>query len=74
VIPNEKGQSFIQDEYVNELLHNQFLASTREDVLNIVNGLKNTDGVEVVSRGYGASLPLRSDGRWGVPFRRTPAE
>jgi aspartate racemase len=61
-IPTPDEREYIHLKYMGELLNNNFLPETRARVLDIVDTMKNRDGVEAIILG-GTELPLllRSD-------------
>jgi aspartate racemase len=56
-VPAEDEQFYIHDKYVNELLKDIFLPSTRERLLEIIEGMREQDGIEAVLLA-GTELPL----------------
>jgi aspartate racemase len=57
VTPTESEQDFIHKKYIGELLKNQFLPQTREEILLIAHRMKAEDGVEAAVLA-GTELPL----------------
>jgi aspartate racemase len=57
VTPTESEQDFIHKKYIGELLKNQFLPHTREEILLIAHRMKAEDGVEAAVLA-GTELPL----------------
>ncbi|HUI80234.1 MAG TPA: amino acid racemase [Bryobacteraceae bacterium] len=57
VLPRESEREFIHRKYIDELLNNQFLTETRNEVLNIAHRMKNDDGIEALVLA-GTELPL----------------
>jgi aspartate racemase len=55
--PDENDQSYIHDKYMNELIHGIVLPETREQLLNIVERMKERDGIQGLILG-GTELPL----------------
>jgi aspartate racemase len=72
VRPQEAEQNFIHTKYIGELLNNQFLPGTREQILRIASRMKAEDGVEVIILA-GTELPLllRDSGDNDVAFLDT---
>ena len=69
VLPDEADQTFIHDKYMTELIRNQFLDATRDQLTAIVSGMKSRHGIDAVILG-GTELPLVLKGREaaGVPL------
>ena len=57
VLPGEADQAYIHDKYMTELVRNQFLESTRDDLTAIVARLKADRAIDAVILG-GTELPL----------------
>jgi aspartate racemase len=57
VIPRHSEQHFIHSKYIGELLKNQFLPQTRDEILRIADRMKADDGVEAIVLA-GTELPL----------------
>jgi len=57
VVPTEDEQAYVHDKYMGELVNGIFLAETRERLLEIVDRLKEREGIEGVILG-GTELPL----------------
>jgi len=57
VTPTEAERQFIHQKYVGELLKNQFLPETRDDVLRIAQRMKAEDSAEAIVLA-GTELPL----------------
>jgi len=57
VLPRESEREFIHRKYIDELLNNQFLTETRNEILNIAHRMKNDDGIEALVLA-GTELPL----------------
>ena len=57
VVPGEGEQAFIHDKYTRELLKDVFLDGTREQLLAIVDAMKEREGIDAVILG-GTELPL----------------
>jgi aspartate racemase len=71
IIPNENEQALIHEKYLNELVRGIFLPETRHQLLQIIETMKNRDGVEGVILG-GTELPLiLSDPPPGIQFLNT---
>ena len=56
-VPNENDQSYIHDKYMKELIHGTVLPETREQLLNIVDRMKERDNIQGLILG-GTELPL----------------
>jgi len=72
VVPTEDEQDYIHDKYMDELVNGIFLAQTRERLLEIVDRLKQREGIEGVILG-GTELPLllRDAAFRDIPFLDT---
>jgi len=57
VRPSESEREFIHKKYLGELLNNEFLPETRQEILHIANRMRTEDGVEAVVLA-GTELPL----------------
>ena len=57
VAPQEQELEYIHGKYIGELLKNQFLAETRNEILRIARRMKAEDGVETIVLA-GTELPL----------------
>jgi aspartate racemase len=57
VTPTEAERQFIHQKYVGELLKNQFLPETRDDILRIAQRMKSEDSIEAIVLA-GTELPL----------------
>ena len=70
--PNKDEQNYIHEKYMGELLNNIFLTETRERLLEIVDRMKERDGIEGLILG-GTELPLilRDTEHHGIPFLDT---
>jgi aspartate racemase len=70
--PNEDEQAYIHEKYMGELLNNIFLTETRQRLLEIVDRMKERDGIEGLILG-GTELPLilRDTEHNGTPFLDT---
>ncbi len=71
-VPTEDEQTYIHDKYMGELVNGIFLAETRERLLEIVDRLKEQEGIEGVILG-GTELPLllRDAASRDIPFLDT---
>jgi aspartate racemase len=56
-VPDENDQSYIHDKYMNELIHGTVLSQTREQLLNIVDRMKERNDIQGLILG-GTELPL----------------
>ncbi len=56
-VPDENDQSYIHDKYMNELIHGTILPETREQLLTIVDRMKERDEIQGLILG-GTELPL----------------
>jgi aspartate racemase len=72
IVPAAGEQDYIHDKYTTELLQNIFLPRTRQELLRIVENLKESDAIDGVILG-GTELPLllRDDTASGVPLLDT---
>ena len=72
VVPKEDEQAYIHDKYMSELVNGIVLAETRERLLQIVDRLKEREGIEGVILG-GTELPLllRGAASRHIPFLDT---
>ena len=57
VVPDEAEREFIHGKYLGELLKNQFLPPTREEIVRIAQRMKRDEGIEAVVLA-GTELPL----------------
>lgn len=57
VLPKEQEREFIHRKYIDELLKNQFLQATREEILRIARRMQAEDGIEALVLA-GTELPL----------------
>ena len=57
ITPNNDEQTYIHTKYLGELLNNQFLPETKSGIFQIVDRLRQQEGVEAVILG-GTELPL----------------
>ena len=74
VTPNADERAFIHDVYLNELLKNVFLDDTRARLVEIIDALREREGIEAVILG-GTELPLILTGasHRGLPLLDTTA-
>ncbi|MDT4952478.1 MAG: aspartate racemase [Acidobacteriota bacterium] len=72
VVPEREEQDYIHDKYMNELVPGRFLPETREGLLEVVDRMKEREGIDGVILG-GTELPLilRDEGESGIPFLDT---
>jgi len=72
VAPSQDEQAFVHEKYTNELLQNVFTVNTRNAVLDLIDRLRERDGVDGVILG-GTELPLllNADEHRGVPLLDT---
>ena len=72
VAPQPDEQAYIHDKYMNELMNGMFLPETREQLLRIVDRLKEREKIEGLILG-GTELPLilRDVPDRGIPFLDT---
>ena len=69
--PHEPEREYIHGKYLGELLKNQFLPDTRDEILSIARRMKSQDGVEaIVLAGTELPLLLRGSGA-GIEFLDT---
>jgi aspartate racemase len=72
VTPTESERDFIHKKYIGELLKNQFLPQTREEIMTIAHRLRTEDGVEaIVLAGTELPLLLRDAANQGIEFLDT---
>jgi aspartate racemase len=57
ITPNETERAFVNEKYFGELLKNVFLPETRDQLLTIINQMKQRDGIDGLILG-GTELPL----------------
>jgi len=57
VIPKEREREFIHQTYIGELLKNQFVPQSREEILRIAHRMKSEDRVQAIVLA-GTELPL----------------
>jgi aspartate racemase len=72
VVPAADEQAYVHNKYMEELVNGIFLLETRERLLEIVDRLKEREGIEGVILG-GTELPLilRDAASRGIPFLDT---
>jgi len=71
-VPNEAEQTYIHDKYMNELFVNVILPETRERLLEIVQAMKEREGVDgLILGGTELSLILREPTAAGLPVLDT---
>jgi aspartate racemase len=70
--PAQQEQDYIHNKYMNELVHGRFLPETREGLLEVVDRMKEREGIDGIILG-GTELPLilRDEGGRGIPFLDT---
>jgi aspartate racemase len=74
VIPNEPEREFIHKKYIGELLKNQFLPQSREEIMSIARRMQAEDGIEaLVLAGTELPLLLRDAANQGIEFLDTTA-
>jgi aspartate racemase len=72
VIPTEAERDFIHRKYIGELLKNQFLPQSREDIMRIAHRMKTEDRIEaLVLAGTELPLLLREAANQGIDFLDT---
>jgi len=72
VIPTESERAYIHKKYIGELLNNQFLPETRNEILRIAHRMKSEDSIEaVILAGTELPLLLRDSGNTGIEFLDT---
>ena len=72
VRPKESEQQFIHAKYIGELLKNEFLPSTRTEMLRIAQRMKEEEGIEaLVLAGTELPLLLRDSAPAGIEFLDT---
>jgi aspartate racemase len=72
VVPDPKDQEYIHDKYLNELVPGIFLPETRENLLAIVDRLKNKIDIDgVILAGTELPLILSDADHNGIPFLNT---
>jgi aspartate racemase len=71
-VPDAKDQEYIHDKYMNELVPGIFLPETRENLLAIVDRLKNKIDIDgVILAGTELPLILRDETHSGIPLLNT---
>ena len=71
VTPTESERDFIHKKYIGELLKNQFLPQSREEIMNIAHRLEAEEGIEaLVAGGDGTSAAAARRCRSGHRFSR----
>jgi aspartate racemase len=72
VVPEKEEQSIIHEKYMGELVKGIFRPETREQLLGIVDRLREREGIQGLILG-GTELPLilRDDSGRGIPFLDT---
>ncbi|MEY2525573.1 MAG: aspartate racemase, partial [Verrucomicrobiota bacterium] len=72
VVPDLEDQEYIHDKYLNELVPGKFLPETRENLLAIVDRLRERIDIDgVILAGTELPLILREPAHNGVPFLDT---
>ena len=72
VTPTESERDFIHKKYIGELLKNQFLPQSREEIMRIAHRLQTEDGIEaLVLAGTELPLLLREAANQGIDFLDT---
>jgi aspartate racemase len=72
VTPTELERDFIHKKYIGELLKNQFLPQSREEIMRIAHRLQSEDGIEaLVLAGTELPLLLRGAANEGIEFLDT---
>ncbi len=72
VTPTEAERDFIHQKYIGELLKNQFLPQSREEIMRISQRLKSEEGIQaLVLAGTELPLLLREAAGEGVEFLDT---
>jgi aspartate racemase len=72
VVPNEAEQAYIHDKYMSELFAGIILPETRERLLEIVQAMKEREGVDgLILGGTELSLILREPKAAGLPVLDT---
>lgn len=72
VVPEENEQAYIHKIYLGELVKGIFLPETRDELLSIVENLKEREAIDGLILG-GTELPLilRDNLKSGIPFLDT---
>src|SRR5271165_5744307 len=72
VTPTEAERDFIHKKYIGELLKNQFLPKSREEIMSIARRMQAEDGIEaLVLAGTELPLLLRDAADQGIEFLDT---
>jgi len=72
VTPTEPERDFIHKKYIGELLKNQFLPQSREEIMSIARRMQTEDGIEaLVLAGTELPLLLRDAADQGIEFLDT---
>ncbi len=72
VVPNEVEQTYIHDKYMSELVANVILPETRDRLVEIVQAMKERDGIDgLILGGTELSLILRASTAAGLPVLDT---
>lgn len=72
IMPNDEEQALIHEKYFGELLKNIFLPETRAELLEIVDRMKQRDGLDgLILAGTELPLLLRAPEHNGVPLLDT---
>ena len=72
VTPTEAERDFIHKKYIGELLKNQFLSQSREEIMNIARRMQAEDGIDaLVLAGTELPLLLRDAANDGIEFLDT---
>jgi aspartate racemase len=72
VTPTEPERDIIHQKYIGELLKNQFLPESREEIMRIAHRMKTEDGIEaLVLAGTELPLLLRDAADQGIEFLDT---
>ncbi len=72
VTPTESERDFIHKKYIGELLKNQFLPQSREEIMSIARRMQAEDGIEaLVLAGTELPLLLRDAADQGMEFLDT---
>jgi aspartate racemase len=72
VTPRESERDFIHQKYIGELLKNQFLPTTRAEIMSIAQRMQAEDGIEaLVLAGTELPLLLRDAADQGIEFLDT---
>jgi aspartate racemase len=71
VIPTPAEQDYVHEKYMGELVMGAVLPETRKRFLNIVDGMKNRDGIRGLILGGTELPPLLRDSDLGIPVLDT---